>query len=209
MKYFIDLNQFKKYLKNITIDTEDTAVVVIERKDYKATILMESRLDYKERITIEFSIKFEYKKEYKEKIFQREFKIEHHPEDKSTHTAPHVQIYGHGPATEDKVGELWITLKIKKEEDYIKCIKGFLNILSKMISLCERGLEKDMLNIKLIKNLEKHKGFLLTKINESLKNELIEFKDAKGRRLIVDPKKLPRLLKQDKILIPLFPNEQK
>ena len=128
MKYFIDLNQFKKYLKNIAIDTEDTAVVIIEKEGYKAVILMESRLDYKERITVEFSIKFEYKKEHKEKIFQREFKIEHHPEDKSTHTEPHVQIYGHGPATEDKVGELWITLPLEKEEDYIKCIEGFFNI---------------------------------------------------------------------------------
>ena len=119
MKYFIELGRFKKYLKNITIDTEDTAVVIIEKENYKAIILMESRLDYKERIAIEFSIKFEYKKEHKEKIFQREFKIEHHPEEKSTHTRPHVQIYGHGPIKEDKVGELWITLPIEKEEDYI------------------------------------------------------------------------------------------
>lgn len=204
MKYFIDINQFKKYLKNITIDTEDAAVVTIEKENYRATILMESRLDYKERVTVEFSIKFEYKKEYKEKIFQREFKIEHHPEDKSTHTKPHVQIYGHGPIKENKVGELWITLPLETEEDYTKCIEGFLNILQRMISLCEKGLESDMLNIELLQNLEKQREFLLEKINESLRNELIEFKDIEGRRLIIDPKRLPRLLEQDKMLLPLF-----
>lgn len=204
MRYSIDLNQFKKYLKNITIDTEDTAVVVIEKEDYKATILMESRLDYKERITIEFSIKFEYKKEKKEKILQREFKIEHHPEDKSAHTKPHVQIYGHGPAKEEKVGELWITLPIEREADYVRCIEGFLNILPKMINLCEKGLEKDMLQTELLKALDEQRKFLTAKINESLKNELIEFKDADGRKIVVDPKRLKRLLEQDRILLPLF-----
>jgi len=174
MKYFIDLNQFKKYLKNITIDTEDTAVVVIEKKNYRAVMLMESRMDYKERITIEFSIKFEYKREQKEKVFQREFKIEHHPEDQSTHTKPHVQIYGHGPAAEDKVGELWITLPIENEEDYVKCIEGFLNILPDMVSSCEEGLESDMLNIELLKDLEKQKVFLLTKINVYLFDKLFD-----------------------------------
>ena len=48
-----------------------------------------------------------------------------------------------------------------------------------MINLCEKGLENDMLNIELIRNLEKQEEFLLTKINESLNNELIEFKDSK------------------------------
>ncbi|MBU0629192.1 MAG: hypothetical protein KKC75_08450 [Nanoarchaeota archaeon] len=206
MRCLIDFNQFKKYLKNITIDTEDTAVVIIEKPNYRATILMESRLDYRERITVEFSIKFEYKRQHKEKIFQREFKIEHHPEDKSTHTRPHVQIYGHGPVKKDKVGELWITLPIEKEEDYVKCIGGFLNILQDMITLCEEGLENDMLNISLLKELEKQKEFLLIKINESLKNELIEFKDPEGKKLIVNPKKLLRLLDQDRILLPLFPD---
>src|SRR3989338_7299728 len=160
MNFFIDLNQFKKYLKGITIDTEDTAVVVIEKNDYRATILMESRVDYKKRITLELSIKFEYKKKQKEKIFQREFKIEHHPEEKSTHTKPHVQIYGHGPLHEDKVGELWITLPIETEEDYIRCIEGFLNILPEMINLCEKCLEKDMLNCGLLQNLKVQKEFL-------------------------------------------------
>jgi len=204
MKYTIDLGQFKKYLKNITIDTEDTAVVVIERPDYRATILMESRTDYKERTTVEFSIKFEYKKAEKQRIFQREFKIEHHPEDKSTHTEPHIQIYGHGPLKEEKVGELWITLPIKEENEYVRCIEGFLNILPKIINLCEKGLEKDMLELELIKNLEEQKEFLIDKINESLNNELIEFKDVQGKRLIVDPKRLPRILEQDKIIKHLF-----
>lgn len=204
MNYFIDLNRFKKYLKNITIDTEDTAVVTIEKENYTASILMESRIDYKQRVTVEFSIKFEYKKELKQKIFQREFKIEHHPEEKSTHTQPHVQIYGHGPASEDKVGEIWITLPIHDEKEYVACIEGFLNVLPRMIHLCEKELEKDMLNLELLKHLTKQRIILLSKINESLVKELIEFRNAQGQKLLVNPQNLPKLLDQDKILLPLF-----
>ena len=77
-----------------------------------------------------------------------------------------------------------------------------------MISLCEKGSEEDMLNIELIRNLKKQKEFLLIKINESLKNELIEFKDTKGKRLILNLGKLPKLLGQDKMLMPLFSNAE-
>jgi hypothetical protein len=204
MKYFIDVNQFKKYLKNMIIDTENAAVSLVDLKDFKAVILMESRMDYKERITVEFSIKFEYKREKETKVFQREFKIEHHLPDKSIHSKPHVQIYGHGPNSMDKVGELWITLDIEDEGQYVACIEGFLNLLPRIIDLCEQGLADSLLNIELLENLKAKKDFLKLKINESLKSNLIQFKDVKGNKFIVDPKKLPTLLEKDKLLIPFF-----
>jgi small nuclear ribonucleoprotein (snRNP)-like protein len=159
---------------------------------------------YKEQYTIRFTLKFEHKKYgLTGQIFQKEFIIEHHSEEKG-HKGPHLQLHIHGPAPEEKVGEIWITLQLKNEKEYIGCIKGFLHTLKTVINKCEPGLEEEILNIKEIETLITERQLLLTKIFESLNTKGIEYQPSNKNKIHLTPKNITKILEKDITLIPFF-----
>ncbi|MDP2749343.1 MAG: hypothetical protein Q8O89_00750 [Nanoarchaeota archaeon] len=211
MKPFIDIDSFIGLLNyaHLTGKSPEAATVKVEGKDFTAFLIMKTEQDYKQNFTIEFLLKFEHKKrDEKDEIFQREFKIEHHPKEKSRHTEPHVQLYIHGPGKSDKVGELWITLPLETEEEYSDCIKGFFYILEEIIGKCERNLEKQMLNLTEIKKLAEQKKFLKSKIALSLKSKGIEYQNPDGEKIILSPKNVNEILSKDQSLLSFFEAKQ-
>jgi len=207
MKPFIDMGNFITYLnqKHIVAKSTEITTVSASGTGFTAFLIMKSKQDYRENFTVEFVLKFEYKKNKQEgAVLQKEFKIEHHPEEKSRHTDPHVQLYIHGPAEGDKLGEMWINLPLKEEKEYIKCIEGFFYVLEDVIKKCEIGLEKELLDVEEIKKLLEPKKFLIGMIKHSLENKGIEYQNPKGEKMILKPGKLDRLLEKDQSLLPFF-----
>lgn len=96
----IEAKEFMEYLnpESITEDTPDLVVAVVQvPQEYRSSVLIRSKQDHEEKITIDFSVKFEHRESQKEgRIFQRAFSIEHHPPEKSVHEKPHVQFHIHG-----------------------------------------------------------------------------------------------------------------
>jgi hypothetical protein len=208
MKPFIDIENFVKFFNQAKIQfrTNEVVTINISNIDFSASLIMRSQHDYKENYTIEFVLKFDHKKHSREGyIFQREFTIEHHPEQKSSHTKPHVQLHIHGPSPKEKVGELWITLPLKTEKEYTACIEGFLLILKKVINICEPGLEKFMLNTREIEKLARQKDFLIQKITESLVANGIEYENPEGKKTFLSPQNINSIVTKDQTLLPFFP----
>ncbi|MFH1175053.1 MAG: hypothetical protein V1725_08035 [archaeon] len=201
----INLNEFIKYFnrKSLQEATQDAARITITRKDFTAILLMLSQQDYKQEYTIQFLLKFEHRKTKEEGIFQREFSIEHHPTP-SKHSKPHVQVHIHGPDPTDKVGELWITLPLKKDAAYKTCIEGFFSILENIIRQCEPGLEEVMLDITEVQKLTQQKTFLHESIQESLRTKDILYQQPDGTKILLTPKNITGLLNKDQALLPFF-----
>lgn len=205
MKAFIDVGRFLQYLNPSSITLRKPALIALEvrKKEFTASLIVSAEQHYKEDYTLQFMLRFEHKKPQAEGIMQREFTIEHHPPGRGHH-APHVQIHVHGPAPDEKKGELWITLPLSEEGEYIASIEGFLAILEEVISLCQPGLEHELLNIKEVRTLLDRKAFLLGKIGESLRTKGIEYQSPDGARAFLTPRTAPRLLKTEQTLLPFF-----
>jgi hypothetical protein len=203
---FIDTTQFREYFNQeyINIDTLEEIGVKVEDSDRNTSILvMKSKQDYDTHFTIKFKLSFEHKKSKEGKVIQKEFSIEHHPANK-IHFNPHLQFRIHGPVPENKVGEMWITLDLDKDDDYVSCIKGFFFILEEVIKKCESGLEEKILDITEVRKLEKCKENLNLKVQFSLKNNKIEYVNPEGEKIYLNPKTLTPILEKDNTLLPFF-----
>lgn len=87
MKPFIDIENFTAYLNqgHIVNKTIEVTTVSASGKDFTAFLIMKAKQDYQENFTVEFVLKFEYKENnQKGAVLQKEFKIEHHPKEKSS-----------------------------------------------------------------------------------------------------------------------------
>jgi hypothetical protein len=204
----ITADDFKKYLNenNITLDTPNNLIVKKEiPNDHSSLIHIQSEQDYNEYITIEFSLKFQHHEfEPEGRVFQREFAIEHHPENKSTHTKPHLQFYIHGTNDDNKVGDLWLTLELENDDEYESCIKGFLTMLDDIADICKEGLDEELLNTRLLETLTAEKQLLLAKIKNSLLNNKLEYTNSEGVKMIITPENIPKITARDNTLIPFF-----
>ena len=209
MKFLIDTNNYLEYLnENATVSYgSGTAVVAVKGDGYSGSLLMRTEQDTKNNVTLKFNLKYEYN-EYPDGVmaFQREFMIEHHPGDKSVHVEPHVQICIHGPKADNKVGEIWITLELKNDEEYKSCIKGFFYVLEEVMKACKDGIEKELLNVNEVNKLKEQRTFLIGKIKDSLLTNGIELKSSKDEKITINANKLKQLLKKDQSLLPLFPD---
>ena len=202
----LDTNFLNKYFnEENTVFVSGTTTTSFNGDDFSAILLMRSEHDRVNDYTIEFVLKFEHKK-YGEvgSILQKEFKIEHHTDDKSKHIKPHVQLHIHGPLVDNKIGEMWINLDLKDETEYLKCIEGFFYLLEEVINLCEDGIAGNILNIEEVKKLDVEKKILLDKINHSLQNNEIEYKDPNGKTTILNPRRMRRIVDKDNTLLPFF-----
>lgn len=212
MKPFIDIEQFMPFFNEnqLVTKTTNTATLNVKHAEYTATIILLAEHDYQESYTIQFLLRFEHKYHKDGKMgFQREFSIEHHPATKSPHTTPHVQLHIYGPAREQKIGKLWITLPFETETEYTACIKGFIHALSSIITTCEPGLEQDLLHLDLVMNLTNERDLLMHKIAQSLITKGIEYEYPDGTREFLNPQNIKLILKKDTTLIPFFTKEEK
>lgn len=202
----ITAQNFKKFLNehNITVN-EPTAIVVSKAtSDHRSSITITNSSDVVEEITIEFSLRFEHHEFQEETIFQRDFAIEHHPEDKSRHAKPHLQIKIHGSQSHNKVGQLWLTLELEYDEEYERCIKGFICVLENIADICKEDLDKELLNLEEVKKIRPEEDFLLEKAKTSLEKNGIEYKDADGNKLIVTSENIAEIIQKDPTLKPLL-----
>ncbi len=208
----INAEDFKKYLNEDNLKIDEPQQLLVETKfsnRSKSSILITNDADYREQINIEFIMKFKHHQYQDENVFQRDFSIEHHPLGKSDHDKPHLQIKIHGPAKEDKIGKIWLTLILNEDDDdleYEKCIKGFMCVLEEITEICKEGLDKELLDLKQIEELKPDKEFLMYKIKESLETDGIEFLSAEdgSKRNFVTGKDISDIIKLDKILKPLL-----
>jgi hypothetical protein len=202
---------FVIYLNPESIQQSQPNIVLAKAEgddDYKSTILIKSTQNYEEQITIEFSTRFEHHEFSPDScIFQREFAIEHHPEDTSTHTKPHLQLRIHG-SEEEKVGKIWLTLELESDEEYETCIKGFFCILESIAENCRKELGEELLDLEELDKIEDSKQFLLNKIKETLQNNGLEFESPNGQKEQIYFDGINKITSQDKSLLPLFSFEQ-
>lgn len=202
---------FAIYLNPESIKQNQPNIVLAkaqENENYKSTILIKSTQDYEEQITIEFSTRFEHHELSSDIcIFQREFALEHHPEDISRHTKPHLQLRIHG-SEEEKVGKVWLTLELDSDDEYETCIKGFFCVLEKIAENCKKELGEELLDLDELKKLEDSKLFLLNKVKETLQTNGLEFESPDGKKEQIYFDKINKITSQDKSLLPLFNFEQ-
>ena len=204
---FIKAEDFKEFLNPLQIKRDGPDAVFVEvnvPNEYTSSILIQSKRDYIERITIEFSVKFSHHEHEEEGMFQREFSIEHHPPERSRHDKPHLQFHIHGLNPEQKVGKIWLTLDLESDEEYEKCIEGFFYVLEEIAEICRDDLDDKLLNKPEIYKLTKQKELLLSKIQESLKTKGIEYEFPDGTEEKIYQDNIEKITSQDKTLIPLL-----
>ena len=200
----INAQDFKEYLNKNNLKRDTLNAVLVKKQfsdDSNSSILITNEPDYREQINIEFSMRFEHHEYQKETVFQRDFAIEHHPPEKSEHTDPHLQIKIHGNDSNDKVGKLWLTLTLKDDEEYERCIKGFICVLDEITHICKKNLDKELLDLSEIKKIQPEKEFLMNKVKESLEANGIKYKPSEGKKYVISGKNISKILKQDKTLI--------
>jgi len=148
--------------------------------------------------------RFRMKSRHKENeiVIHRDVAIEHHqPRNVHPHASEHLQfkLYSEG------FGKIRINLDIKNDEEYKKCILGFLSILKDLITSFEKyhkDITKEILNLEMFEGIEKHRSFLKGKISASLAQSRIEMDTEKGIK-VVNKSSLENL-KTNNALIPFF-----
>jgi len=130
--------------------------------------------------------RFRMKSRHKEEeiIVHRDIAIEHHqPREMHPHGSEHLQfkLYTEG------FGKIRINLGIRDNNEYKKCIFGFLSILKELIDNFDKyhkNISEEILNLQMFKGLGKHRSFLKGKISESLNQSKIEMDTSKGIKVI-------------------------
>jgi len=148
--------------------------------------------------------RFRMKSRHKEEeiIVHRDIAIEHHqPKKTHPHASEHLQfkLYTEG------FGKIRINLGIKDNEEYKRCIMGFLSILKDLINNFDKhykNISKEILNLEMFKDLEKHRSFLKEKISDSLIQSRIEMDTNQGIKVI--NKKSLEDFRTNEALLPFF-----
>lgn len=205
---FIKADDFKEFLNPSQIKEERPDLVLAEKivpEEYTSSILIKSKRDHNELITIAFTLKFLHREHQEEgDIFQREFSIEHHEADKSRHDTPHLQFHIHGANPDQKIGKLWLTLDLENDEEYEQCIEGFFYVLEDIAHACREELDDDLLNKTEIHKLTAQRTLLSEKIQETLITRGIEYEFPNGSTETIYLEGIERITSQDKTLIPLL-----
>lgn len=147
-----------------------------------------------------FRMKSRHKKE--EIIVHRDIAIEHHqPKETHPHGFEHLQfkLYTEG------FGKIRIDLDIKNDEEYKRCILGFLSILKDIINNFDKyhkNISEEILNLEMFKGLEKHRLFLKEKIAGSLTQSRIEMDTNQGIKII--DKETLKDFRTNEALLPFF-----
>ncbi len=177
------------YIKNKEFDKGDIRIEIIEmpcqnRNEEEYRFRMKSR-HIEEEITI-----------------HRDIAIEHHqPRDTHPHGSEHLQF----KFSSEDFGKIRINLDIKNDDEYKRCILGFLSMLRDIISTFEKhrkNITKEILNLEMFNELENHRSFLKEKIANSLIQSRIEMDAEEGIKII--NKESLENLKQNEALLPFF-----
>ncbi|MBU0628667.1 MAG: hypothetical protein KKC75_05725 [Nanoarchaeota archaeon] len=148
--------------------------------------------------------RFRMKSRHKEEeiIVHRDIAIEHHqPRETHPHGSEHLQfkLYTEG------FGKIRITLDIRNNEEYKRCILGFLSVLKDIIDNFDKyykNIIKEILNLEMFGNLKDHRNFLKGKISDSLIQSRIEMDTNAGIKVI--NKDLLKYLRANEALLPFF-----
>lgn len=203
---FVTASEYKEYLnpESIKQDEENLVLAEVNSDEFNSSILITTENDYKELITIDLRVKFKHHDKSDEGIFQREFSIEHHPENKSRHEKPHLQFHIHGFNPDQKIGKLWLTLDLDNDEEYESCIKGFFSVLEDIADSCNEQLDDKLLNKIEISKLSEQRTLLLSKVKSTLETKGIECHFSDGEKEIIFLRDIGKLTSKDKTLIPLL-----
>ncbi len=150
----------------------------------------------------EYRFRMNSRHKEEEIIIHRDIAIEHHqPRDTHPHGFEHLQfkLYSEG------FGKIRINLDIKDDDEYKRCIFGFLSILKDIILSFEKyhkNIAQEILNLGMFEGLENHRSFLKEKISNSLIQSRIEMDTSQGIKVI--DKELLENVKANEALLPFF-----
>jgi len=148
--------------------------------------------------------RFRMKSRHKEEeiVIHRDIAIEHHePIGIHPHSSEHLQF----KFSSKDIGKIRINLDIKNDDEYKRCILGFLSILRSIIGTFEKyhkNITEEILNLEMFNGLEEHHSFLKEKISNSLIQSRIEM-DAEEGIKVIDKESLENF-KKNEVLLPFF-----
>lgn len=178
------------YIKNRIYDKENVRIEIIEVPCQNP-----------EEEEYRFRIKSRHEDEI---IIHRDIAIEHHqPRETHPHGVEHVQFKLHS----ESLGKIRITLDIKNDTEYKKCILGFLYILRNLIKNLEKfssNISNEVLNLELFDKLENNYYFLRKKIDSSLIESKIDMETNAGIKVL--NKTQVKEIKDNEALLPFFEN---
>jgi len=178
--------------------------IYVKRKEFSEGELRVEMIELPCQNPNEEEYRFRIKTRHKEEeiIIHRDMAIEHHqPRGTHPHGFEHLQFKFHS----EGFGKIRVNLDVKDDDEYKRCILGFLSILKDIIDKFDKyhkNITEKILNLEMFKGMEEHRSFLREKISSSLAQSRIEM-DAKGGIKIIDRESLDNI-KTNEALLPFF-----